>query len=57
MNDYGQYDDLIGIVAPAAGPSGLEHLKQRRIALSHQPVKRPADKDRQAVGWGSGGTI
>ncbi|HLO75026.1 MAG TPA: hypothetical protein VK196_01050 [Magnetospirillum sp.] len=57
VNDYGQYDDLIGIAAPALGPSGLEHLKQRMIALSNQPVKRPADKDRQAVGWGSGGTI
>lgn len=57
VNDYGQYDDLIGIAAPALGPSGLEHLKQRMIALSNQPVKRLPDKDRRAVGWGSGGTI
>lgn len=57
VNDYGQYDGLIGIAAPALGPSGLEHLKQRMIDLSNQPVKRPADKDRRAVGWGSGGTI
>lgn len=57
VNDYGQYDGLIGIAAPALGPSGLEHLKQRMIDLSNQPVKRPADKDRRAIGWGSGGTI
>lgn len=57
VNDYGQYDGLIGIAAPALGPSGLERLKQRMIDLSNQPVKRPADKDRRAIGWGSGGTI
>jgi hypothetical protein len=57
VNDYGQYDGLIGIASPALGPSGLEHLKQRMITLSNQPVERPADKDRRAVGWGSGGTI
>lgn len=57
VNDYGQYDGLIGIAAPALSTSGLERLKQRMIALSNQPVKRPADKDRRAVGWGSGGTI
>jgi hypothetical protein len=57
VNDYGQYDGLIGIASPALGSSGLEHLKQRMITLSNQPVKRPADKDRRAVGWEAGGTI
>lgn len=57
VNDYGQYDGLIGIASPALGQSGLEHLKQRMIALSHQPVMRPADKDRVKIGWSSSGPI
>ena len=39
-NGYGQYDDLIGVLAPALGPEGLEHLKSRMLALSGQPVGR-----------------
>ncbi len=56
-NDYGQYDGLVSIVAPALGQGGLEHLKQRMIDLSNQPVKRPADKDRVKIGWSSSGPI
>jgi hypothetical protein len=36
---------------------GLEHLKQRMIALSAQPVRKPAAKERQVIGWSSGGAI
>ncbi|MEQ9811642.1 MAG: hypothetical protein RLO50_02595 [Azospirillaceae bacterium] len=57
VNDYGQYDGLIGIAAPALGQSGLEHLKQRIIALSNEPVQRPPEKERRAIGFGSGGPI
>ena len=57
VNDYGQYDDLIGIAAPALGQRGLEHLKQRMIALSNEPVRRPPEKERRAIGYGSGGPI
>jgi hypothetical protein len=39
------------------GPLGLEHLKQRMVALSAHPVRKPAAKDRQAIGWSSGGAI
>jgi hypothetical protein len=56
-NDYGQYDHLIPVLTPALGESGLEHLKQRMIALSKEPVQRPAQEDRQAIGFGSGGPI
>lgn len=52
-NDYGQFDGLIAALAPALGQEGLEHLKQRMIALSEEPVRRPADKERQVIGWGS----
>ena len=56
-NDYGQYDGLIEALTPALGQEGLEHLKQRIIALSGEPVRRPPDKERQVIGWGSGGPI
>ena len=56
-NDYGQFDGLIEVLTPALGQEGLEHLKLRMIALSKEPVRRPADKERQVIGWGSSGRI
>ena len=56
-NDVGQFDGLIQALKPVLGHAGLEHLKQRMIALSAEPVRRPAAKERQIIGWGSGGEI
>lgn len=56
-NAYGQFDEMIQALQPALGPTGLEHLKQRMIALSAEPIPKPVAKDRKAVGWGSSGTI
>ncbi len=56
-NDYGQFDHLILVLAPALGQGGLEHLKQRMIDLSNHPVKKSAGKDRVKVGWSSSGPI
>jgi hypothetical protein len=56
-NDYGQFDGLIKVLTPALGQEGLEHLKQRMIALSKEPARKPADKERQVIGWGSSGRI
>jgi hypothetical protein len=56
-NDYGQFDGLIVALTPALGQEGLEQLKQRMIALSEEPVRRPADKERQVIGWGSSGPM
>ncbi len=56
-NDYGQFDGLIAVTAPALGRPGLEHLKRRVIALANQPVERPAAKDRREIGWSSSGPI
>jgi len=56
-NDYGQFDGLIGITAPALGKDGLAHLKQRIVQLSNTPAPRPADKDRVQIGWSSSGPI
>jgi hypothetical protein len=56
-NDYGQSDELIRVLAPALGPPGLEHLKQRMIELSNRPMRKPAEKDRVTIGWSSAGPI
>jgi hypothetical protein len=56
-NDYGQYDELIGVLAPALGPTGLESLKNRFIELSKAPVEKPKAKDRKVIGWGGGGPL
>jgi hypothetical protein len=56
-NDYGQYDELIGILSPALGPTGLEQLKRRFLELSKVPPEKPKDKDRKVIGWGTGGPL
>ena len=56
-NDYGQYDDLIGILSPALGPTGLGQLKERFLELSKVPLEKPKDKDREVIGWGTGGPL
>jgi hypothetical protein len=57
VNDYGQFDDLIRVLARALGQVGLEHLKQRMIDLSKRPVTKPAEKDRLKIGWSCSGPI
>ena len=56
-NDYGQFDDLIEVLASALGRTGLERLKERMIDLSNRPVAMPAEKDRVEIGWSSAGPI
>lgn len=56
-NGYGQYDDLIGVLAPALGPEGLEHLKSRMLALAGQPAGRSSGAKRQVVGYGLSGPV
>ena len=56
-NDYGQFDDLISVLAPALGQKGLEHLKRRMVDLSDKPVERPTENDRVKIGWSSSGPI
>jgi hypothetical protein len=57
VNGYGQFDELIRVLAPALGQAGLEHLKQRMSALSNRSVTKPAEKDRVEIGWSSSGPI
>ena len=57
VNDYGQFDELIRVLAPSLGKTGLEHLKQRMIDLSNRPIIKPAEKARVKIGWSSSGPI
>jgi hypothetical protein len=57
QDDYGQCNDLIQVLAPALGAKGLEHLKKRVVALSREPVQRPPENERKAIGWGPRGAI
>ncbi|GEO17555.1 DUF6880 family protein [Microvirga aerophila] len=54
-NEYGQYDGLIEVLAPALGSTGLDHLKQLILKLSQEPRQKPRAEDRKVVGWGMGG--
>jgi hypothetical protein len=56
-NDYGQYDELIRVLSPALGPTGLENLKKRFIELSKAPGEKPKVQDRKVIGWGGGGPL
>ena len=56
-NHYGQYYELIRVLAPALGQPGLERLKHRMIDLSNRTVTKPPEKDRVTVGWSSSGAI
>jgi hypothetical protein len=50
-NDYGQYDELVGILSAALGPAGLEQLKERFLELSRAAPERPNDNNRKVIGW------
>jgi hypothetical protein len=56
-NEYGQYDGLIEVLAPALGATGLDHLKQLILKLSQEPRQKPRAEDRKVIGWGMGGPL
>jgi hypothetical protein len=56
-NRYGQFDHLIAALNGSLGDAGLRHLKQRFIALSKTPIKKPKDDERRKIGWSSSGPI
>ncbi|MDF0602230.1 hypothetical protein P1J78_15930, partial [Psychromarinibacter sp. C21-152] len=57
QNGYGQYDGLIGSLAPVLGEAGLAHLKDRVLVLAETPEERPPEDERVVIGWGSGGPV
>lgn len=56
-NGCGQFDRLITAMVPALGHEGLERLKALFVALSYEPLEKPAKKDRKVIGWSSAGAI
>jgi hypothetical protein len=56
-NGYGEVDDLIPLLAPHLGAGGLAHLKARMEAWAAETPERPAEEDRQVIGYGSSGPI
>ncbi|MBB4575212.1 DUF6880 family protein [Rhizobium lentis] len=56
-NDYGQYDPLIAEMVPALGKEGLERLKSLLVQWSNEAEEKPADADREILGWGGSGPI
>lgn len=56
-NDYGQYDNLITLLAEPLGKKGLLRLKEKFESLAADPPK-PAEKEkRRVIGWSSRGAI
>ena len=49
-NHYGQYNDLIAVLAPALGQEGLERLKGRTIEFGNEPKAQRAGRDRPEGG-------
>lgn len=56
-NGYGQYDRLIAAMVPALGKDGLEQLKALFEQWAREPLEKPAEHDRQVIGWSSNGPV
>ncbi|MDJ0277689.1 hypothetical protein QLH51_12865 [Sphingomonas sp. 2R-10] len=56
-DEYGVYDRLIPALAPALGANGLARIRDLATAWQAEPVVTPPQKDRKAIGWGSGGAL
>lgn len=54
---FSSYENLIETISSSLGSTGLEHLRQKLVELSKQPVPRLAEEDREVIGWGSDGPI
>ncbi len=54
-NDYGQYDELISVMAPVLGSVGLDHLRQLLVDLPRSAPPAAVDRERHEIGRGSSG--
>jgi len=57
VNDYGQYDGLIALLAEPLGEAGLAKLRARFEVLAKAPPQRPADRERRVIGFGLDGPL
>lgn len=56
-NDYGQFDELISLTAPALGPEGLNWLKAQFEELATNGPSNAQSGERQVIGLSTGGPI
>ncbi|WP_150288239.1 DUF6880 family protein [Rhabdaerophilum calidifontis] len=56
-NDYGQFDDLIPMMAEPLAGEGLQRLRALFEAMVADPPKRVSHDERKAIGWSSRGAI
>ena len=55
-NRYGQYNDLIAVLAPALGEEGLERLKWRTVEFGSEPMAQRSGRNRSPAERVSSGT-
>lgn len=53
-NYYGEFNQLISILAPQLGAPGLEHLKALMTDWAAEPLPKLDAGERRVIGWGSG---
>ena len=56
-NNYGQFDDLIALMAKPLGRDGLKNLNARFEELAAKPPTRPKQGERRVIGYGSAGPM
>ena len=56
-NSFGQYADLIIMLAPALERDGLEHLKARVHEMAQRSVPIPPDSERTVISYGPAGPV
>ena len=56
-NDYGQFDELISLTAPALGPEGLNRLKAQFEELAANGPPNAQSGERQVIGLSTRGPI
>jgi hypothetical protein len=56
-NSFGQYADLIIMLAPALERDGLEHLKTRVHEMAQRSVPVPPDNERTVINYGPAGPV
>jgi len=54
---YGQFDDLIALMAKPLGREGLENLKARFEELAARPPARTNQRERRVIGYGRDGPL
>lgn len=56
-DSYGQWEELVDILAGPLGTIGLEHLRARMADWQAQPAVLAPDRERRVLGWGSSGPV